>query len=109
MAAARFCRSSGDSPPHETRARPGFAYQCASRAGPTCGGEGLGVRVVVIRGVCPQAHRQPKPNAANASGWCAAASGEKQQNTTRCMPGAPAISAATAPTAMRAARSGGNR
>ena len=36
------------SPPHETRACPGFAYGCASRAGRTCGGEGVGVGVAVI-------------------------------------------------------------
>src|SRR5229473_4714369 len=30
------------SPPHATRARPGCASSCASRASPTCGGEGLG-------------------------------------------------------------------
>jgi hypothetical protein len=28
---------------------PGFAHECASRAGPTCGGEGLGVGVVVVQ------------------------------------------------------------
>src|SRR6266481_4645505 len=33
------------SPPPETRACPGFASSCASRASPTCGGEGLGVGV----------------------------------------------------------------
>jgi hypothetical protein len=42
----------------------------------------------------------------NASWWCAAASGEKQQNTTRLMPDAPVISAAAVPTAMRAAARG---
>src|SRR5712691_4184347 len=31
--------------PHETRARPGFAQWCPSRAGPTYGGEGSGVGV----------------------------------------------------------------
>ena len=36
------------SPPHETRACPGFAYGCASLAGRTCGGEGVGVGVAVI-------------------------------------------------------------
>ena len=30
--------NSACSPPHETRACPGFAYECASRACPTCGG-----------------------------------------------------------------------
>jgi hypothetical protein len=33
------------SPPHATRACPGCAYDDASRASPTCGGEGLGVGV----------------------------------------------------------------
>ncbi|HEY7663943.1 MAG TPA: error-prone DNA polymerase [Xanthobacteraceae bacterium] len=33
------------SPPHATRACPGCAYECASRADPTCDGEALGVRV----------------------------------------------------------------
>jgi hypothetical protein len=42
--------------------------------------------------------------------WWSAESGEKQQNTMRLRPrGALAISEATVPTAMRAARSGGNR
>jgi hypothetical protein len=42
--------------------------------------------------------------------WCSALSGEKQQNTTRLMPrGRAAISDATVPTAMRAARSAGKR
>ena len=50
------------------------------------------------------------PNSANASLWCSALSGAKQQKTTRVMPrGQPAISDATVPTAIRAARSAGKR
>jgi hypothetical protein len=36
------------SPPHAPRACPGRVLTCASRASPTCGGEGLGVGVVVV-------------------------------------------------------------
>jgi hypothetical protein len=62
---------------------------------------------------CSPAARQKayaSPSATKASRWCSAASGEKQQNTTRSMPrGCGPISPATVPTAMRAARSGGKR
>src|ERR1043166_5288393 len=51
---------------------------------------------------------QARPSPANASLWWPAASSEKQQNTTRAKPrGLAATSDATAPTAMRAARSAG--
>src|SRR5579862_7142321 len=53
---------------------------------------------------------QANPRSAKAALWWAAAAGAKQQNTTRAMPrGDPANSAATVPTAMRAAWSGGKR
>src|SRR4051794_12281134 len=50
------------SPPHETRACPGFALECTSRASPTCGGEGLGVGVAArtrrhVRAGCSERHR----------------------------------------------------
>jgi hypothetical protein len=47
------------SPPHVTRACPGYAFECASRAGPTCGGEGLGVGVERLRDQCCQTHHPP--------------------------------------------------
>ena len=44
IASTRATNSVG-SPPHATRACPGCAYDDASRASPTCGGEGSGVGV----------------------------------------------------------------
>ena len=53
---------------------------------------------------------QANPKSAKAVLWWSAAAGAKQQNTTRAMPrGDPANSAATVPTAIRAAWSGGKR
>src|SRR6202022_4239450 len=54
------------SPPHATRACPGCALSCASRAGPTCGGEGLGAGVVretpALRIAPPPSPALPHPN-----------------------------------------------
>src|ERR1700722_15417252 len=53
---------------------------------------------------------QANPRSAKAALWWSAAAGAKQQNTTRAMPrGDAATSAATVPTAIRAAWSGGKR
>src|SRR5207245_413596 len=48
-------------PPHATRACPGCALKCASRASPTCSGEGLGVGVAVCRGYVAQQQPPPSP------------------------------------------------
>jgi error-prone DNA polymerase len=54
------------SPPHRTRACPGSALECASRAGPTCGGEGSGVGVVWqcnnVAHALPPSPTLPHPN-----------------------------------------------
>src|ERR1700687_2573015 len=47
--------------PHETRACPGFASSCASRASPTCGGEGLGVGVPGCGNDCASSPPPPPP------------------------------------------------
>src|SRR5262252_9246978 len=49
------------SPPHETRACPGFAISCASWASPTCGGEGLGVAVDASRATTTTPLPNPPP------------------------------------------------
>src|SRR5690349_9971632 len=54
--------STAGSPLHETRACAGFAsFKCASRAGPTCGREGLGMGVV-RRGNAGPNRTTPHPN-----------------------------------------------
>src|SRR6185369_1805251 len=48
--------------PHAPRACPGRDLSCASRAGPTCVGGGLGRGVVVVaRGVSANRYPHPRP------------------------------------------------
>ena len=91
------CCALGVFPSPRTRACPGFAYEGASRAGPTCDGKGVGVGVVVIslsmswgipslfdvRPICTKPpgdmsscpychpHPQPLPTASRACPTCA--------------------------------------
>src|SRR5262249_6101783 len=48
--------------PHETRPCPGFASLCASRAGPTCDGGGLGRGIAVILRALRHLTPTPTPN-----------------------------------------------
>jgi LTXXQ motif family protein len=63
---ANRATNSVNSPPHATRACPGCAHDDASRASPTCGGEGLGV------GVARSRHQrcQPTPNTNSYASAC---------------------------------------
>jgi LTXXQ motif family protein len=63
--ASNRAANSVNSPPHATRACPGCAYEDASRASPTCGGEGSGV------GVSRSSSRrcQPTPTRTSTNTW----------------------------------------